>query len=480
MKILHSWQTLDWVFIEESVYRLQIKIYQAALVNNLDKTHKLQNRLVRSSLSKYLAVKILTETNTAKLNSSISQKVNLTPSEKFFLARMLRISCLKNSNFLINFSKGISLIDKAKEILVYLVLSPQWEAYYYQAKIRQVKSSFEVIQLLKSYISCRPTWAIQVDVTNLVMVSPKKLVRKAKTFSVIKYFLKNFLKLSPSQLFKEITFLKVLLLKIGLYKFPELLEKWLLKQRFYNKSYTNFLYLFSYKQILILHPNRDNLYLIKSKLDSVWNSFGFIISPYDINIVTTLTSLKKKGPNLVFLGLDLSQTLKMTSFDNRLTKTIVYKTIFRTSIRVSKEEKKIHKLQIRQLIRKNRAIQPWELIKKLNKFIKNWTEDKKKYVSPLISLELERFLSLHLWKWAKKRHPNLNTKAIKLKYWKQIKSGRWVFTAKNSRLRNSKIQITSYCSVMSRLGSLYRRKSTISPRIMDVLLPNIFYDTREL
>jgi hypothetical protein len=295
MKILDNWDDLDWFLIQNSVSRLQVKIYQAALINDLDRSHKIQKVLLRSSVAKYLAIKLLTENTFVKSNPFRKKNVTFTGLEKKALFKSLQFSYNKNPILPTNFSNLMTLEDSLKEILVYFALSPQWEAYYFQSQIKIVSSSFEATHFLKRYLNSTPKWAIFLSFKHFIHLNPEKLIRECKTFPLIQNFIRQLFKKSSSTCFKDVTLVKVLLLKIILYKLPKLIIKCINSLANDKGSNLTFIYLFAYPEILVLHPKRDSLYLIKTKLGSFLYQLGFDFSLETINILHTLPSSKKKA-----------------------------------------------------------------------------------------------------------------------------------------------------------------------------------------
>jgi hypothetical protein len=294
MKSLNNWEKLDRFLIEESVSRLQIKIYQAALINDLDKIHKTQTLLLRSPVAKYLAIKLLTENNFSNLNKVIVRKISVTFLERLFFARRLKLFYNKNSTLLSNFPECIALENTLKDILVYLVLSPQWEAYSFQLQIKSVSSSIEAISLVKKYLNSTPKWVLVLDFKHLLNLSPEKLIRQVEILPLIYGFFRSRFKKGSLNLTTELTLMKVLLLKSVLYKLPQLIIRCLGSIEKNNTPSLNFLYLSAYTEILILHPNRDSLCLLKIKLYSFLKGVGFQFDYKEIKILNILGSLKKK------------------------------------------------------------------------------------------------------------------------------------------------------------------------------------------
>jgi RNA-directed DNA polymerase len=158
-----------------------------------------------------------------------------------------------------------------------------------------------------------------------------------------------------------------------------------------------------------------------------------------------------------------------------LTRKIVKKSTLVVYAILSKEEKRLHKLALRELIRKNRGIKPSKLIKKLNKLIQIWSKSKTGSLSTSVFLELERFLYLHLWKWTKKRHPNLSTKTIKSKYWQRLKNGRLVFGLKDPVFKSPKLRVILHFEVKEQEKKVYKPQSTFLTLITSSTLPLIYY-----
>ena len=80
METINSWNEIKWTIVDQTVFRLQLRIYKAATEKKLEKMYKLQKTLVSSKFAKYLAVRRVTQDNTRGIPS---------PKEKFDLANKL-------------------------------------------------------------------------------------------------------------------------------------------------------------------------------------------------------------------------------------------------------------------------------------------------------------------------------------------------------------------------------------------------------
>jgi RNA-directed DNA polymerase len=91
MANINSWKDIQWNDIEQRVFRLQLRIYKAALNKEFDKMYKLQRLLISSDSAKYLSVKKVTQDNKGKRTPGVDKKLITTPGEKFTLANQLNI-----------------------------------------------------------------------------------------------------------------------------------------------------------------------------------------------------------------------------------------------------------------------------------------------------------------------------------------------------------------------------------------------------
>ena len=139
MENINSWKDIRWIDIEQNVFRLQLRIYKAATQDEIAKVYKLQKLLISSSSAKYLSVRKVTQDNAGKKTPGVDNFLINTPKEKFDLANNLKLDG-KSSPILRTYIPkpdgtqrplGIPTIeDRAKQMLAYLALSPQWEAKF--------------------------------------------------------------------------------------------------------------------------------------------------------------------------------------------------------------------------------------------------------------------------------------------------------------------------------------------------------------
>src|SRR5574341_2581304 len=89
---MYKWQGLPWKDIQRSVFKLQKRIYQAALRGDRKTVHKLQRLLINSWSARCLAVRWVTQDNRGKNTAGVDGVKRLTPAERMELVETLKLS----------------------------------------------------------------------------------------------------------------------------------------------------------------------------------------------------------------------------------------------------------------------------------------------------------------------------------------------------------------------------------------------------
>ena len=135
-----NWKNTDWKRLQRQLQRLQRRIYQASKSGNKTKVHFLQKKLIDSPYVKLISVRRVTTENKGKRTPGLDQKVYLTPSKKYKLARILQIDgkaapirrvWIPKPGRVEKRPLGIPTIqDRAKQMIVLMALEPEWEAQF--------------------------------------------------------------------------------------------------------------------------------------------------------------------------------------------------------------------------------------------------------------------------------------------------------------------------------------------------------------
>jgi RNA-directed DNA polymerase len=86
---MYEWKTLPWRAIEQAVFKLQKRIYQASQRNDVKTVHRLQRLMVRSWAARCLAVRRVTQDNQGKKTAGIDGVKSLSPQERLALVAAL-------------------------------------------------------------------------------------------------------------------------------------------------------------------------------------------------------------------------------------------------------------------------------------------------------------------------------------------------------------------------------------------------------
>ena len=206
MENINSWKNIQWTSIESKIFRLQLRIYKAAVNQEFEKMYKLQKLLIKSESAKFLAVKRVTQDNAGKKTPGVDKKLITTPREKFQLAQRLQLDG-KSSPILRTYIPkpdgsqrplGIPTIeDRAKQMLVYLALCPQWEACFEARSygFRPGRSVNDAIETIFLGISKKPKWVLDADIAKCFdRINHKYLLEKCNTFPEMRKQLNAWLK----------------------------------------------------------------------------------------------------------------------------------------------------------------------------------------------------------------------------------------------------------------------------------------------
>jgi len=463
MENINSWKDISWLRTEERVYRLQLRIYRAATDEEWDKMYKLQKLLTYSQSAKDLAVRKVTHDNAGKKTPGIDGKVIKSPNEKFKLSRHLQLdgksSSIRRTYILkpdgsqrpLNIP---TIEDRAKQMLAYLALCPQWEAQFEGESygFRPGRSVLDAVENIWLGISKKPKWVLDADISKCFdRINHKYLLDKSNTYPEMRKQLRAWLKVGildgedyafPEMGTPQGGVISPLLANIALHGLRASLDSYINTLGGHRPNNRQALTFVRYADnFVLMYPDKDVLENLVNELQKFLKPIGLELNSKKTRMVHTF-ELHDSPPGFTFLGFDIVQKKKWVKMRDAVTKRKSNQS-FITLITPSKEGVKRHKLKILEIIRQYRGASQERLIQKLNPVIQGWAISKRTQISAKTFQALDMYLFVHLWKWARKRHPKMPKYKLKEKYWHKQGKRNWVFGVKTNDDINLMIQYHS-------------------------------------
>jgi RNA-directed DNA polymerase len=432
---MYKWQDLPWKDIQRSVFKLQKRIYQAALRGDRKAVHRLQRLLINSWSARCLAVRRVTQDNQGKNTAGVDGIKRLTPAERLELAQTLKLSQIAQPVRRVWIPKpgkteqrplGIpTMQNRAEQALAKLALEPEWEAYFEPNSygFRPGRSVQDAIGAIYIVINRKPKYVLDADIAACFdRIDHQALLTKLNTFPFMRRAIRAWLKagvMEDGKLFPteqgspQGGVISPLLANVALHGLERVAAEVHPKVRVIRYA----------DDLVALHENLEVIEKVKEAMSKWLAHMGLELKPSKTRITHTL--YQHDGfVGFDFLGFNIRQYKAGTNRSGRLSNSKLLG--FKTLIKPSQEAVERHYQVIERIIEDHRQVTQAQLIEKLNRVIPGWT----RYYSTVVSKDtfsrLKNLMFIKLWRWAKRRHPLKPHKWVARKYW-PTETGKWQF-----------------------------------------------------
>ncbi|EBY2753662.1 group II intron reverse transcriptase/maturase [Salmonella enterica subsp. enterica serovar Kottbus] len=419
-----GWHSINWKQCHKQVRGLQIRIAKATKEQQWRRVKALQRMLVRSLSAKQIAVRRVTE-NTGKRTPGVDGKTWSTPDEKWRAVSLLKRTGYKPKPLKrVNIPKangktrplGIPvMLDRAMQALYLLALEPVAEtlADHNSYGFRPMRSAADAMRQAHIVLCRRDTaqWVLEGDIKGCFdnISHDWLLAHIPMDKSVLRKWLKaGYLDRGT---FNPTTagtpqggIISPVLANMaldGLEK--ELASHFGIKSsRQGKRNKVNYV---RYADDFII--TGSSCELLEQKVRPVVVEFmserGLTLSP-EKTLVTHITE------GFDFLGQNVRR------FGNKVL------------IKPSDKNLRVFLSRIREVIKTNKAIPAWQMIKMLNPLIRGWVNYHKHIAAKRTFSLVDHTIWQTLWRWCKRRHPHHGAGWVKQKYFRHIGTRSWVFS----------------------------------------------------
>lgn len=464
MPVIEDWTGAPWRKLEQHLYRLQKRIYQAQDRGNVKVVHSLQRLLMKSRAARMLAVRRVTQESQGKQTAGVDGVKAIGPSVRLLFVDRLRalddIPAQPVRRVLIPKAGkpgefrplGIPvLLDRAAQTLATFALEPQWEARFEANSygFRPGRSGHDAIEAIYLTIVQQPKYVLDADIKGCFdNIAQEPLLNKLDTIPRIRRAVKAWLRAGvlAEGVFTPTTAgtpqggcASPLLANIALHGLEQAAAAAVYPAEPGEDRRRRPVLIRYADDFVILHRRRDAIVAARLAVEHFLADLGLHLHPTKTTITHTLQS-EEGRVGFDFLGFTVRQYPcgKTTGGhaargEGRLT--------WKTCITPSKSAVKRHVTRLGALIRQYRGAPQAALIERLNPIIRGWTNYYRTVVSSATFAQCDSHRYAQLWRWARWRHPQRSAHWTARRYWSFAPGRRWQFTVLHGdyqglRLRN--------------------------------------------
>ena len=464
----NSWEEIDWVKVDSSVFKLQKRIYRASQAEDYKLVHKLQKLMVKSWYGKLLAVRKVTQENKGKKTAGVDGIKSVPPSKRLKLVDQLSIDGDANPTRRVWIPKpgkkemrplGIpTMLYRAKQTLLKLALEPEWEAKFEPNSygFRPGRSCHDAIKAIKDSIRYKNKYVLDADIASCFdKINHESLLTKINTFPQFKSQIKSWLKSGVVDFSKwakrkgynqthsgtpQGGTISPLLANIALHGMETKLKEIVMEIPKRNpsgkmkakKDRAMALGVIRYADdFVIIHDELKIVLMCREIIEEWLKGLDLELKLSKTKVIHTLDGYNGESPGFDFLGFHIQQHKlgRHHSGKNPIKELLGFKTI----IEPQKDKISLHYRKLDECINKMSSEKQSALIGKLIPIIRGWSNYQSPWNSSKAFKKLTNLMWNRLWRWGKRRHPNKGKKWIARKYW-DFKDSGWRFSHKSETL----------------------------------------------